>query len=115
MTPTASRASYRQALTDTVTLRKYTGSGVSRTHADTVAHARVTGYLPEELIAGGSVQQGDLKVTLLAEDLENAGTSAPRNGDKLVIRGKEVNIQAVDDNTRRIGSTLIAYVLQVRG
>lgn len=115
MTPEAVRASYRRAITDTVTLRKYTGSNTSRTKVDTVAHARVTGYTPQELIAGGTVQQGDRKVVMLAEDLENAGVSAPANGDKLVVRGRELNIQAVDDNTRRIGSTLIAYVIQARG
>jgi len=115
MTPEAARASYRVAITDTVSLRKYTGSNTSRTHVDTVAHARVLGYTPQELITGGMVQQGDRKVIMLAEDLENAGVSAPVNGDKIVIRGRELNIQAVDDNTRRIGPTLIAYVIQARG
>lgn len=115
MTPAAARASYRRSVTDTVTLRKYTGAAASRTLHDTVCHARVTGYAPEELISGGSVQQGDRKVILLAEDLEDAGTAAPVIGDKLVVRGRELNIQGIDDNTRRIGSTLIAYVLQVRG
>jgi hypothetical protein len=35
--------------------------------------------------------------------------------DKIVIRGKELAIKAVDDNTRRIGTTLIALTLQVGG
>ena len=37
------------------------------------------------------------------------------NDDKLVIRGAEVAILAVDDETRRIHGTLIALEIQVRG
>ena len=33
----------------------------------------------------------------------------------LVVRGKELNIEAADDNTRRVQGVLIAYELQVRG
>lgn len=109
------RSLYRRTLTEIVYLRHYTGAGASRPFFDTLTHARVTGYSPNELIAGGTVQQGDRKVILLAEDLVAAGTPPPVSNDKLVIRGREVNIQAVDDNTRRDGAELIAYVIQVRG
>jgi len=68
-----------------------------------------------ELLKRDPLSAKHRKVILLAEDLINAGTPPPVSGDKLVIRGREVNIQAVDDNTRRDGVELIAYVIQCRG
>ena len=82
---------------------------------DTPMRADVNGYRSDELIAGGAVQQGDRKVKALAEDLVAAGTPPPNRNEKLVVRGKELNIESVDDSTCRDGPGLIAYILQVRG
>ena len=109
-------ASYRAFLTEageTVAIRRYTGSGSTRTPVDTNALGRIVAFEPHELV--GLVIQGDQKAIVFAKDLTDAGFEEPiRDSDKLVVRGNEFAIQAVDDNTRRVGSTLIAYELQVR-
>jgi hypothetical protein len=52
----------------------------------------------------------------LVDDLISAGFSLPvTKNDKAIVRGKELNIQSVDDNTRRIEGVIIAYEIQARG
>lgn len=114
--PTADsvKASYRRDLNETATIRRFTGTGTSRPKFEVSARARVTGYEPKDLI--GAVQQGDRKVTLYADDLIDGGLTLPVTvHDKVVVRGKEFAIVAVDDSTRRIGGVLIAIDLQARG
>lgn len=110
-------ADYRASLTragETIAIRRYTGSGATRTPHDTDVLGRIVAYLPQELV--GLVKQGDQKVIVFAPDLADAGFDEPiLDSDKVYVRGRELSIQAVDDNTRRIGDTLIAYELQVRG
>ena len=117
MTPEAAKASYRRALNaagQTVFIRRYTGSGENRPHFDAPVMARVTGYEPDELV--GTIQQGDRKVIVLADDLIAAHIPLDlKKGDKVVVRGKELNIEVADDSTRRIQGVLIAYELQARG
>jgi hypothetical protein len=108
------QAQYRGALDQTVTIRRYSGTGSTRTHADYNARARVTGYAPEALV--GNVIQGDRRAIVYSADLDGVGFTQPvTNDDKLVVRGKELQIVAVDDSTRRVDDVLIAYELQVRG
>lgn len=78
--------------------------------------ARVMDYSPEELV--DSIVMGDRKVILLAEDLIASQFAMPRTASsnlKCVVRGREFGIKAIDDETRRIGTTLIAYELQIGG
>jgi hypothetical protein len=96
---------------EAVTVRRYSGPGASRSHVDTPTQARVTGYLPQEIV--GDVTQGDRKVIALADTL--AAVLPLTTSDRLVIRGREVAIKAVDDNTRRIGGVLVALVIQAAG
>lgn len=109
--------SYRLQLTshgEQIKIRRYIGTGMGRTFTDTNAKARVRGYLPNELV--GTIQQGDRNIIVLAEDLELGGFALPITAaDKAVVRGKELAILGVDDNTRRVGPTLIAIELQCRG
>ena len=88
---------------ETITLRR----GAS----DISVRARVVGYQAEELVGG--IVQGDRKVIALADDV----TFDPplRRGDKAVIRNRVMNIEFVDDSTRRVGGVLVAYELTVRG
>lgn len=117
MTPDQIKIGYRSAMDvagETVVFRRYTGAGANRPRFDTDVRARVVDYMPDELV--GTIQQGDRKLIVLADDL--IGAQVPldlRKGDKIVVRGKELNIEAVDDNTRRVQGVLIAYELQVRG
>lgn len=96
---------------ENIAVRRFSGSGPSRTHADTSVRGRVTGYEPKELV--GSIQQGDRKVICLVDTL---GSVLPvTTGDALMIRGKQLAIITVDDNTRRVSGTLIALEIQARG
>ncbi len=117
MTPDSVKASYRQAIVaaaTTVVVRRYTGTGENAPFFDVSVGARVVGYEPHELL--GLIQQGDRRVIMLAEDLSDAQFPLPlRKGDKVLVRGRELNIEAVDDNTRRVQGVLVAYELQVRG
>lgn len=118
MTPEEARQMYRDQIEEhgeDIAIRRYSGTGVGRTYVDRPCRARVVGYSPDELV--GSITQGDRRVIVLAEDLD--GESPPfkiMKSDKVVSsRFPELAIMAVDDNTRRIQGTLIAYDLQVRG
>ncbi|MGE0425410.1 MAG: hypothetical protein AB7O88_24330 [Reyranellaceae bacterium] len=117
MTPDAVRAAYRDMLAlvgEPVVIRRYTGAGADRPRFDADAPARVVEYAPDELVGG--IQQGDRKLILLADDLiARQFPVPPRRGDKAVVRGNELNIEAVDDNSRRVAGVLIAYEIQVRG
>lgn len=117
MTPDSVKSAYRRMLDivgEPVLIRRYTGAGTNRPKFDATVQARVTEYDPSELI--GSIQQGDRKLIVLADDLIEAQFALPlRKGDKAVVRGRELNIEAPDDNTRRVNGVLIAYELQVRG
>lgn len=117
MSPDAVRHAYKRALDlvgEAVIVRRYTGTGQNRPKFDAAVMARVVDYEARELIGG--IQQGDRKVILLAEDLARAQFDLPLvKGDKVVVRGKELNIEAPDDSTRRVAGVVVAYELQVRG
>lgn len=107
-------AAFREDLRETVYVRRFTGVGPSRPFFDTQSRARVIGYKPEEFV--GTIQQGDRKAIVFVPDLVDAGFALPvTSNDKLVVRGKELAIIGVDDNTRREDAQLIALELQVRG
>lgn len=108
------KAQYRRDLTETVSLRRYSGVGGSRTHVDYASLGRVIGCRPEQIV--GLVQQGDSRAIVYADTLVANGLTLPvTTADKLVFNNKELAIIAVDDKTRCINGVLIALVLQVRG
>jgi hypothetical protein len=114
MTPAEALASHRAFINEigeTIYIRRFTGTGTPRPKTDTATKARVVGYRPEELIA--PIVQGDRKVIALVDDLSAILPVIPT--DKVVIRGKELAIKSIDDNTRRIGGTLIALEITVGG
>lgn len=114
MTPADSLAQHRAFLAEIgedVVVRRYAGTGPSRVPADVTVRARVMGYKPAEVV--GAVVQGDLLVIALADTL--AALLPLKTSDVLVIRGVEKRVMAVDDNTRRVGGTLIALEIQARG
>lgn len=117
MTPDETRQSYQEAMDaagETVSVRRYTGTGVGRTHVDTDVRARVTGFQERELV--GTIQQGDRKVIMLVDDLAAGGFALPVTAnDKLILRGTMISIVSVDDSTRRLQGELIAYEIQARG
>jgi len=124
MTPNQIKADYRAQLAavgEIVTIRRYTGTGTNRPKIDRTVLARVVGYSPNELV--GTIQQGDRKFIVLADDITEPTTDSPPQtltlpivtSDKVVVRGKELQIVAVDDSTRRVQGVLIALEMQARG
>ena len=94
-----------------VVFRRFTGSGSPRPHTDVTTKARVMGYQPSQLV--GTIVQGDRRVIALAGDI--VSLLPITTNDQIVVRGKVLQIKSIDDNTRRIGGTLIALELQVGG
>ncbi|WP_018456807.1 hypothetical protein [Bradyrhizobium sp. WSM4349] len=126
MSPDDALESHRSQLAENgggaVLVRRYAGKGVSRAvAAEASALARVAMYKPEQLVGG--IVQGDRKVIVLNDPAASVAsgqvalsTMLPlSNDDRLVISGREVAIQGVDDQARRIQGVLIALEIQVRG
>ncbi len=111
------KARYRRAIRqhgEPVLIRRYTGTGSNRPMMNWEVRGWVQGYQPRELIGG--IVQGDRKVIMLAEDVNRAQVGLPiSTGDKLVVRGRELAIGAVDDSTHRDGTELVAFELKVTG
>lgn len=114
MTPAEALASHRAFINEIgedIIIRRFTGSGTPRPKTETTIKARVVGYRPDEFL--GPIVQGDRKVIALVDDLAAILPVLPT--DKIVVRGKEMAIKAIDDSTRRIGGTLIALELTIGG
>jgi len=93
----------------TATLRRWTGSGSARTPVDVTVRVRAQDYRVEELVGG--IEQGDTRVVLSPTQIVAAGWPGPqgwpRNGDAIIIAGREREIvsappQVIDDVVVRI-------------
>lgn len=119
MTPAYVKARYKVLLApygETVSLRRYSGTGSGRVATDySGIAARVREYHPDELIGG--IVQGDRECIILAADVEGSGFPLPfvATVDYVVVRGAQLIIKSVDNNSRRIGDTLIAYEIRTGG
>ena len=117
MTPQECRETYRSVLDEVgedIYIRRYLGTGANRPRFEVKVRARVMEFTAVEL--SGSIIQGDVKLIVLAEDLISAQFDLPiLKNDKAIVRGKEINIESSDGNTRRIQGEIIAYELQGRG
>lgn len=107
------KAAYRDALKETIIVRRYTGAGSSRPKFDVVVRGKARLYGATELV--GTVQQGDQNVLVLVEDLIAKGFTLPLiNSDKLVVAGRELAI--LQPNTRKAeDGTIVVYDCQARG
>ena len=110
------KADYRRAIEvgEDIRIRRYTGVGPNRPWFEATVRARVMNYDAREL--AGNIAEGERRAIVLAEDLDAAQFTLPLvAGDNLkaVVRGKEVAIKAVDDNTRRVEGVLIAIELRI--
>lgn len=118
MTPAQVKATYRRLLDahgETVYLRRYSGSGEARVATDYAVKARVIDFQPAELIGG--IVQGDRNLIVSADDVANSGITLPivATADKMLVRGRELAIKAVDDSTRRTAGELMAYEIVAGG
>ncbi len=109
-----------------ILIRRYTGSGPVRPKTEARVRARVTGLESATLI--GAIVQGKCQIIALNDpDAALPDGMVPltsllplvTNADKVVLlrdgREKELSIEAVDDNTRRVGGTLVALQIQASG
>lgn len=100
-----------EAVGETISVRRWSGLGSSRTKTEIATKGRMMAYSPDQIV--GSVTQGDQKVILLTASI--VSLLPLTTSDKIVVRGRELAIKAIDDNTRRVGGTLIALEIQAAG
>lgn len=108
MTPEEALASHRSLIGEVGETVYVKRTGVT---PDTATTARVMNYQASQLL--GPITQGDRKVIALVDALTSLLPLT--TNDKLVVRGKTLAIKAIDDNTRRIGGTLIALEITAGG
>jgi hypothetical protein len=117
MTPDEGKETYQRMLEEIgekVLIRRYFGTGNNRSKFEVEVRARIVGYIASELV--GTIIQGDQKAILLQEDLLIFQFPLPlMKNDKIVVKGKERNIESADGDSRKIGGELIAWELQIRG
>lgn len=118
MTPEGARAMYRrqlQGVGEQVILRRVTGS-TNQTKLEAKCLARVRTISDSELMGG--VKQDDQRLIILAEDLEHAKFPVPPRvspADQVIVRGRTRTIAFVDEASKRIAGTIVAYVVRVTG
>lgn len=78
--------------------------------------AFVSGYSPQEMVSGDSIQSNDTKCIILGEDLPDGMRRLERKDRiRLQADGKLYSIMAWDDKTRRIGDVVLAVNARLRG
>ena len=80
---------------------------------NTTAH--VTKYQESDLVAGGSVQLGDLRIILLADDVADFGIDKLTQKDRINVDGLTYSVIHWDAYTRTVGPDNIAIEVAVRG
>lgn len=92
-----------------VAIRRYTGSGPTRSHVDTMTMAYVRTYGSKDLI--GAIVQGDQIAITLVDGLGNV--LPVTTNDKIVVGGKEFAIK--NPMKRVVGGVLIALEIHAAG
>lgn len=92
-----------------VSIRRYSGTGPSRSYVDTATTAYVRCYGSNELI--GAIVQGDQVAVTLVDTL--SGILPVTTNDKLVVGTKEFAIK--NPMKRVVGGTLIALEIHAAG
>jgi hypothetical protein len=119
MTPEQAKSSYRRALTNRASIRRFSGpAGPNRSATDVECRAWVRRFRagPGTGPLVGDVMQAEFLAIVLVEDLVAAGFALPiTTADKLVFNGREMAISFPDNATRTVGTELIAYNLTIKG
>lgn len=76
--------------------------------------AYVTNYRESDLVAGGSIQIGDLKVIIIEDYLPESVTEMGRK-DRIDIQGRNYSVIHWDAQSRAMGSDVVAIEVTVRG
>ena len=93
-----------------ITIKENTGAAF----VDHPSRAVVTQHKEKDLVAGGSIQQGDLKVLISATRWPATLRDLERK-DRIMIQGKSYSVIHFDRFTRNVGGSPVAYELTVRG
>ena len=108
------KAMYRRfmgPLAQPVTLMKNNGTNFNYYEPIT---AYVTNYQERDLVAGSSVDVGDLKVIILSENLPDDLEPLDQK-DRIEIDGRAYGVMNWDDYSRKVGETPVAVEVRVRG
>lgn len=112
--PDRYKAMYRRILdplSQNIRLAPGTGSGFS-VYPEQLAF--VSSYKEDELIPGGSIELGDLKVILFTDDIP-AGIESLGRKDRIIIDNRFYSVIHWDAYTRTVGPVGIAVEITVRG
>lgn len=117
MSPEGILARYADAFdkaAEPVVVRLYTGTAPGRTFVDHAVRARVVKMDAEPLV--GPISQGACELIVSAADVQAAGITLTTGANcKVVVRGKELQITSIDDNSRRGAGAFAAYELTAGG
>jgi len=75
----------------------------------------VTKYRESDLVPGGSIQLGDLKLIMLYEDFEAFGITKLELKDRINIDDRTYSIVHWDEYSRSVGEKKIAVEITIRG
>lgn len=95
----------------TVTLRVNNGAGFDD-HPGVKAH--VSAYRENDLVEGGPIQVGDLRLIIPADQIPD-GVADLKQKDRIQINGRDYAVMHWDAHTRSVGDQLIAVEARVRG
>ena len=75
---------------------------------------RVSSYQESDLVAGGSINVGDLGLIILADSIPESITKMTQK-DRVEIDGRDYSVVHWDAHSRTVGDDLIAVEATVRG
>ena len=104
-------AKFMGPLAQKVTLMVNNGTGFD-SYANVNAH--VSKYSESELVSGGAIRLGDMKLVILGVDIP-AGVDRLETKDRVQIDGRAYSVIHWDNFTRSVGDELIAVEAAVRG
>lgn len=76
--------------------------------------AVVRGYSEKDLVTGGTIQQGDMKLLISADRFPAAITRPLERKDRIEVNGKLCSVVHWDPNSRNIQGSSIMYEVTVR-
>ena len=94
---------------EVVTLMENNGTGF----VNHPSRAVVTAHKETDLVPGGTIQQGDLKLIISAKYFPRGLRDLERK-DRIVIQGRPYSVIHFDRFTRNVGG-IVAYEVSVRG
>ena len=95
---------------EAITIKENNGT----TFVDHASRAVVSQHREYDLVPGGTIQQGDLKL-LISGTRWPAGLRDLERKDRIVIQGKPYSVIHFDKFSRNVGGSPVAYELSCRG